>query len=53
MNKLYAYHGSDHIVGLPEYGLGKSYYDYILGFYCAETIELSKGWDCHNHNLLI
>ena len=44
MSRLYIYHGSDHIVGLPEYGLGKSYNDYGLGFYCTETIELAKEW---------
>lgn len=47
MSRLYIYHGSDHIVGLPEYGLGKSYNDYGLGFYCTETIELAKEWACY------
>lgn len=47
MSKLYIYHGSDHIVGIPKYGLGKSYNDYGLGFYCTETIELAKEWACY------
>ena len=47
MSKLYIYHGSDHIVGLPKFGSGKSYNDYGLGFYCTETIELAKEWACY------
>lgn len=46
MSKLYIYHGSDHIVGLPKYGSGKPYNDYGLGFYCTESIELAKEWAC-------
>lgn len=38
------YHGSDHIVENPQYGLGKPYNDYGLGFYCTESIDMAKEW---------
>lgn len=31
----------------PEFGKGKSYNDYGLGFYCTEHIELAKEWACN------
>ena len=40
------YHGSSEIVSCPEYGKGKSYNDYGLGFYCTENIELAHEWAC-------
>ena len=39
------YHGSENIV-TPEYGRGKPYNDYGLGFYCTENLELAKEWAC-------
>ncbi len=44
--KLIIYHGSDHVIEKPEYGLGKPYNDYGRGFYCTEYIELAKEWAC-------
>ena len=38
------YHGSKDIIKKPEYGKGKPYNDYGLGFYCTESIELAKEW---------
>ncbi len=38
------YHGSKDIVKTPEYGKGKPYNDYGLGFYCTDTIEMAKEW---------
>ena len=29
------YHGSDHIIEKPQYGYGKPYNDYGVGFYCT------------------
>ena len=40
------YHGSQQIVEVPQYGIGKEYNDYGRGFYCAESIELAKEWAC-------
>ncbi len=38
------YHGSDHIIERPEFGVGKKHNDYGRGFYCTENIELAKEW---------
>ena len=43
-NKLILYHGSEQIVEVPQYGIGKKYNDYGQGFYCTESIELAKEW---------
>lgn len=43
---LVIYHGSQQIVEMPRYGIGKSYNDYGQGFYCTENIELAKEWAC-------
>lgn len=50
MSILKLYHGSDHIISAPEYGVGKSWNDYGKGFYCAESIELAKEWACSEEN---
>lgn len=47
MNKnMIIYHGSHNIIEKPEYGRGKPYNDYGLGFYCTEYPELAKEWAC-------
>lgn len=38
------YHGSDHVVDEPKYGLGKKNNDYGRGFYCTEDFDLAKEW---------
>lgn len=38
------YHGSNHIIEHPQYGHGKSYNDYGLGFYCTEDLGMAKEW---------
>ena len=43
---LVIYHGSQQIVEVPKYGVGKTYNDYGQGFYCTESIELAKEWAC-------
>ena len=40
------YHGSQQIVEIPKYGVGKKYNDYGQGFYCTENVELAKEWAC-------
>ena len=45
-NKLTIYHGSQQIVQVPQYGVGKTYNDYGQGFYCTENVELAKEWAC-------
>ena len=45
------YHGSDHIIEEPQYGYGKSYNDYGVGFYCTENPNMAKEWGVGNdHN---
>lgn len=43
---LIIYHGSQQIVEVPKFGIGKSYNDYGQGFYCTESNELAKEWAC-------
>ena len=43
---LIIYHGSQQIVEVPKFGIGKTYNDYGQGFYCTENIELAKEWAC-------
>lgn len=40
------YHGSQQIVAVPRFGMGKKYNDYGQGFYCTENNELAKEWAC-------
>ena len=45
-NDLIIYHGSQQVVRVPKFGVGKIYNDYGQGFYCTESIELAKEWAC-------
>lgn len=38
------YHGSEHIIETPTFGMGKKNNDYGLGFYCTESDALAKEW---------
>jgi len=38
------YHGSQNVIAKPQYGYGKPYNDYGLGFYCTEAIGMAKEW---------
>lgn len=38
------YHGSEHIVRRPEFGMGNAYNDFGLGFYCSESARGAAGW---------
>lgn len=38
------YHGSKDIIQQPEYGKGKPYNDYGLGFYCTHEADMAKEW---------
>ena len=40
------WHGSEKIVEVPQFGLGKVHNDYGLGFYCTESLDLAKEWAC-------
>ena len=43
-NNITLYHGSDHIVKIPEFGKGKSNNDYGLGFYTTKDKGLAGEW---------
>lgn len=45
-NDLIIFHGSQQIVEVPKFGIGKKYNDYGRGFYCTENIDLAKEWAC-------
>lgn len=38
------YHGSDHIIREPEFGFGKRYNDYGMGFYCTREEKMACEW---------
>lgn len=42
--KKMIYHGSTEIVKKTEFGFGKKYNDYGLGFYCTENVDMAKEW---------
>lgn len=44
--EIVIYHGSRNVIENPEYGKGKPYNDYGLGFYCTEHLDLAKEWAC-------
>ena len=43
------YHGSDHIIEVPQVNGSKKYNDYGSGFYTTESLELAKEWACSRH----
>ncbi len=50
IHNLKIYHGSQQIVEIPRFGVGKEYNDYGRGFYCTENIELAREWACQIKN---
>ena len=38
------FHGSPSIIEKPQFGYGKVYNDYGLGFYCTGSLEMAKEW---------
>ena len=42
--KITIYHGSNQIVEVPTFGVGRKNNDFGLGFYCTESIDLAKEW---------
>ena len=45
MDKLITiYHGSEQVVEVPTFGLGRKNNDFGLGFYCTESEDLAKEW---------
>jgi len=50
VENIIIYHGSKDIIKIPEYGKGKPYNDYGLGFYCTKILDLAKEWACTDEN---
>lgn len=46
MAQLTLFHGSSVMVSAPQFGVGRPYNDYGLGFYCTEHRELACEWAC-------
>ena len=42
--KITIYHGSNQIVEVPTFGVGKKNNDFGQGFYCTESNDLAKEW---------
>ena len=42
--KIDIYHGSSEIIRNPQFGYGKPYNDYGLGFYCTDILDMAKEW---------
>lgn len=38
------FHGSPSIIEKPQFGYGKVYNNYGLGFYCTDSLEMAKEW---------
>ena len=38
------FHGSNQIVKIPLFGIGKPNNDYGMGFYCTEDLSIAKEW---------
>ena len=38
------FHGAPSIIEKPQFGYGKVYNDYGLGFYCTDSLEMAKEW---------
>lgn len=42
--KKHIFHGSDHVITSPIYGIGNIHNDYGLAFYCTEALNMAKEW---------
>ena len=42
--KITLFHGSDHVIPSPQFGVGKPYNDYGPGFYCTEHASMASEW---------
>lgn len=40
------FHGSKKIIEKQQFGVGKIHNDYGRGFYCTESLEIAKEWEC-------
>lgn len=50
MARIILYHGSDHVIPVPEYGKGNARNDFGPGFYCSQDHSLAMEWACRKNN---
>lgn len=50
MNKIELFHGTDHIIEVPDITKGKLKNDYGKGFYCTRLPEMAKEWACKQNS---
>lgn len=46
MDTIILFHGSDHIIEVPDIHIGNVHNDYGKGFYCTRSEEMAKEWAC-------
>lgn len=46
INKIRLFHGTDHIIEVPDINKGQAANDYGRGFYCTRLPEMAKEWAC-------
>lgn len=48
MHNLQLFHGTDHIIEIPDINIGNPHNDYGKGFYCTKNMDLACEWACKN-----
>jgi hypothetical protein len=46
MSVIKIFHGTDHIIEVPDINIGNPHNDYGKGFYCTKVHELAREWAC-------
>ena len=46
MSKIQLYHGTNHIIEVPDINIGNVHNDYGKGFYCTKIPEMAMEWAC-------
>lgn len=46
MSIIQLFHGTDHIIEVPDINIGNPHNDYGRGFYCTKIDEMAREWAC-------
>lgn len=46
MSFMQLFHGTDHIIEVPDIHIGNPHNDYGMGFYCTRVDEMAREWAC-------
>ena len=46
MSSIQLFHGTDHIIEVPDIHIGNPHNDYGRGFYCTRVDEMAREWAC-------